>query len=116
VADDGAGRGGGPRRVTLPVLQVIDLLLAEPDREDWFALEVCRRTGLGSGTVTQVLFRLQEWGWVASRWEDATEAHRRGRPRRRFYRLTGLGASEARQVLRRRFPGIPRWAVAEGPV
>lgn len=100
----------GPQRITVPVLQVIDLLLSEPDRADWFALAICRRTGLGSGTVTQILFRLQEWGWVVDRWEDTTEAHRRGRPRRRFYRLTATGVSEARAVVRRRFPGITRWA------
>ena len=99
-----------PQRITIPTLQVIDLLLAEPDRTDWFALEVCRRTGLGSGTVTQILLRLQEWGWVTDRWEDATAAHRRGRPRRRFYRLTGVGASEARALVRNRFPGLIRWA------
>jgi PadR family transcriptional regulator len=102
----------GPRRVTVPVLQVIDLFLSEPGRDDWFTLDVCRRTGHGSGTVAQVLYRLQEWGWVTSRWEDATEAHERGRPRRRFYQLTGLGATEARQLLRQRFPGVPRWASA----
>lgn len=100
----------GPKRITIPVLQIIDLLLAEPHREDWFALEVCRRTGLGSGTVVQILLRLQEWGWVTDRWEDASEAHRLGRPRRRLYQLTGLGATEARDVVRRRFPGIARWA------
>jgi DNA-binding MarR family transcriptional regulator len=112
VVSDRADGGSGPVRVTVPVLQVIDLLLAEPDRDDWFALEICRQTGLGSGTVAQILFRLQDWGWVSSRWEDATEAHRQGRPRRRFYQLTGHGAPAARQVLRRRFPGIARWASA----
>jgi DNA-binding IclR family transcriptional regulator len=99
----------GPTRVTVPVLQVIDLLLAEPERDDWFALEVCRRTGLGSGTVAQILLRLQEWGWVTSHWEEA-DAHSLGRPRRRFYRLTGAGAAQAREVVRRRFPGLTRWA------
>lgn len=107
---DGKEERTGPARVTVPVLQVIDLLLAEPSRDDWFALEICRQTGLGSGTVAQILFRLQDWGWVNSHWEDATEAHRQGRPRRRFYSLTGQGAAEARQVLRQRFPGIARWA------
>src|SRR5207302_3215138 len=104
------GERTGPTRVTVPVLQVIDLLLAQPSRDDWFALEICRQTGLGSGTVAQILFRLRDWGWVTSRWEDATEAHRQGRPRRRFYLLTGRGAAEARQVLRGRFPGIAGWA------
>jgi DNA-binding MarR family transcriptional regulator len=109
---EGAGKPTGPVRVTVPVLQVIDRLLAEPSRDDWFALEICRQTGLGSGTVAQILFRLQDWGWVRSRWEDATEAHREGRPRRRFYSLTGRGVAEARDVLRRRFPGIAGWASA----
>lgn len=109
---DGKAAAGRPRRVTVPVLQVIDLLLADPQRDDWFALEICRQTRLGSGTVTQILFRLQEWGWVVSRWEDASEAHREARPRRRFYRLTGVGAAEARAVVRERFPGMPRWATS----
>ena len=107
---DGKAARKRPQRVTVPVLQVIDLLLAEPDRDDWFALEICRQTRLGSGTVTQILFRLQEWGWVTSHWEDASEAHQGGRPRRRFYQLTGIGAAEARQVVHERLPGIPRWA------
>lgn len=100
----------GPKRVTIPVLQVIDVFLYEPRRDDWFALEICRRTNLGSGTVAQILFRLEQWGWLISRWEDATEAHSRGRPRRRFYQLTGMGATEARSLVRQRFPGIQRWA------
>jgi PadR family transcriptional regulator PadR len=108
-------RGPGPERVTVPVLQVIDVFLAEPERDDWFALEICRRTGLGSGSVAQILFRLQSWGWLVSRWEEAGAAHRNGRPRRRFYRLTGLGAGEARRLLRQRFPGIQRWAPSGGP-
>ena len=108
----GADGRSGPARVTVPVLQVIDLLLAQPGRDDWYALDICRQTGLGSGTVAQILFRLQDWGWVRSRWEDATEAHQQGRPRRRFYELTGEGATAARGVLRQRFPGIARWASA----
>ena len=101
--------------MTVPVLQVIDIFLGQPERDDWFALEICRQTGLGSGTVTQILFRLQEWGWVTSRWEEMADAHPQRRPRRRFYRLTGLGAREARQVLRERFPGMQRWASRSGP-
>ena len=91
-------------------MRVLDLLLSEPGRDDWFALEMCRQTGLGSGTVAQILFRLHDWGWVSSRWEDATEAHQQGRPRRRFYSLTGQGATEARRILRERFPGSAGWA------
>ncbi|HEY7199747.1 MAG TPA: helix-turn-helix transcriptional regulator [Candidatus Dormibacteraeota bacterium] len=98
----------GPRRVTVPTLQILALLLADPGKSDWFGLEVSRQTGLGSGTVTQVLYRLEDWRWVTSRWEDRAEATRQGRPRRRFYELTGEGRQEAKALVRRRFPGLLR--------
>ena len=97
--------GAGPRKVTVPTLQLIDVLLSEPTRRDWFGLELCRRTGLGSGTVAQILYRLEEWRWLESRWEDAAAAAAQRRPRRRFYRLTGEGERAARELIRRRFPG-----------
>jgi PadR family transcriptional regulator len=96
----------GPRRITVPTLQILAILLAEPSKTDWFGLDVSRQTGLGSGTVTQVLYRLEDWGWVASEWEDREEATRQGRPRRRFYRLTGEGATQAVELIRKRFPGL----------
>ncbi len=98
----------GPRRVTVPTLQVLATLLADPRKTDWFGLEVSRQTRLGSGTVTQVLYRLEAWGWVESRWEDREEATRQGRPRRRFYQLTGLGEREAKALVRERSPGLLR--------
>jgi PadR family transcriptional regulator PadR len=46
------------------------------------------------GTLYKALSRLEREGFLASRWEDPTEAAADGRPRRRFYRLTleGEGA------------------------
>jgi DNA-binding MarR family transcriptional regulator len=104
----------GPKKVTVPTLQVLDLFLANPGRVDIFALELCRQTGLGSGTVSQILFRLEQWGWAKSYWEDAGKAHGMGRPRRRFYRLTGVGERRARELVRTRFPGRLGWNVAPG--
>jgi len=86
------------------MLRVLDLLLSQPTRDDWFALQVVRETKLGSGTVVQILFRLERWGWVASEWEDLGEARDHQRPRRKFYRLTGTGARKARQVLMSTLP------------
>jgi len=100
--------------VTVPTLQVLDALLAEPARDDWFAFDLCRQTGLSSGTVTQILFRLERWGWMASRWEDVATAHEQGRPRRRFYRLTGTGEAAARRLMLDRFPGHARWSMERG--
>ena len=94
----------GPGKLTVPMLRVLDLLLSEPNRKDWFALQICRSTKLGSGTVVQIMFRLDRWGWVESRWEDIGEAHHAGRPRRKFYRVTGTGARNADQLLRSMLP------------
>jgi PadR family transcriptional regulator, regulatory protein PadR len=99
----------GPKRVTLPTLQVLDLFLADLARDDWYALDISRKAKLSSGTVTQVMFRLEQWGWVESRWEQLDDTERQTRPRRRFYQLTGLGQRSARDLVAARFPGRLGW-------
>jgi PadR family transcriptional regulator PadR len=49
------------------------------------------------GTLYKALGRLEEFGLLASRWEDASSAE--GRPRRRLYELTRQGAEAAEQAL-----------------
>ena len=51
----------------------------------------------GHGTLYKALGRLEQFGLLASRWEDAAKAE--GRPRRRLYELTGEGARVAEQAL-----------------
>ena len=46
------------------------------------------------GTLYKALGRLEEFGLLTSRWEDAAGAAE-GRPRRRLYELTGEGARVA---------------------
>ena len=48
------------------------------------------------GTLYKALSRLEEFGLVSSRWEDAAAAE--GRPRRRLYELTGQGARVAERA------------------
>ena len=48
------------------------------------------------GTLYKALGRLEEFGLLTSRWEDAAAAE--GRPRRRLYELTGEGARVAEQA------------------
>jgi DNA-binding PadR family transcriptional regulator len=50
----------------------------------------------GHGTLYKALGRLEEFGLLASRWEDAAAAE--GRPRRRLYELTGDGVRVAEQT------------------
>jgi DNA-binding PadR family transcriptional regulator len=90
------------------MLRVLDLLLSQPTRDDWFALQIVRDTKLGSGTVVQILFRLEHWGWVTSQWEDLGDAREHRRPRRKFYTLTGTGARKAKQFLEGAFPRLLR--------
>lgn len=48
------------------------------------------------GTLYKALGRLEEFGLLTSRWEDAAVAE--GRPRRRLYELTGQGARAAERA------------------
>jgi DNA-binding PadR family transcriptional regulator len=86
--------------MTVQTRMVLGVLLAEPD-EEMYGLEIVEATGLAPGTIYPILFRLEEAGWIESRWEDAEE-HVAGRPRRRYYRF-GIGpvdgAATARQAL-----------------
>ena len=86
-------------RITLQVRLVLELLLADPDRQR-FGLEIVDGTGLPPGTIYPILARLEHLGWLTSRWEDV-DPHRAGRPRRRYYHLTATGAAEADAAVRR---------------
>jgi PadR family transcriptional regulator PadR len=89
----------GPR-MTLQTQRVLRAALQEPARE-WYGLQMCDATGLPSGTVYPIISRLERHGWIESRWEDPAEHIAEGRPRRRYYRLTGDGAERARTALAR---------------
>jgi len=48
------------------------------------------------GTLYKALARLEEFGFLSSRWEDAAAVD--GRPRRRLYELTSRGANIAERA------------------
>jgi PadR family transcriptional regulator, regulatory protein PadR len=94
----------GPARVTGPFLDVVALfyqtmLSRGEELHGWAIIKSTHRPG---PTVYGVLDRLEDMGWVASRWEASD--HDPGRPRRRLYWLTPQGELEAREVLRERRP------------
>jgi PadR family transcriptional regulator, regulatory protein PadR len=64
------------------------------------------------GTLYKALGRLEEFGLLTSRWEDAAAAE--GRPRRRLYELTGEGARVAERARAERAVA-PRSRVASEP-
>ena len=59
------------------------------------------------GTLYRALNRLERYGLLESRWEDASETARARRPLRRLYRITagGIRAVESLQAARARHPG-----------
>lgn len=105
-----------PFRVTDPLLDVLEVLLAADDElHGWAIMKQTHRTG---PTVYQVLERLRKARWVECWWEERTEAvdnsgaglgsddHsagvRENVPRRRYYRLSGEGAVQAPALLTER--------------
>ena len=79
-----------PRALGITSLQI----LAAVRDGNAYGLDIVTRTGLPSGTVYPGLGRLKKRGLIRGHWEDQREADREGRPRRRYYELTGAGASE----------------------
>ena len=100
---------GRPQRVTLPTLQILAAFMSDVSRDDWYGRALSIHTALRSGTVLQCLYRLEQWGWLESRWEDREAATRDRRPPRRFYQLTGVGQREANALLAERFKGQLRF-------
>ncbi|WP_067452087.1 PadR family transcriptional regulator [Actinomadura macra] len=100
---------GGVERVTAPLLDVLEALL-ESHRQDaevhgWQLMRTTRRAG---PTVYRVLDRLEDSGWVTTRWEQVNPDP--SRPRRRFYRLSPTGLAEAHRLLAEHRPEVPERA------
>jgi PadR family transcriptional regulator, regulatory protein PadR len=88
-------------RSTSQTQAVLVAFLSNPSSER-YGLEIVKETGLMGGTVYPILARLEQRGWVESRWEDINPAVE-GRRQRRYYRLTGEGQQAASETLRRTY-------------
>ena len=97
-------------RLTGPTLRVLATLLSSP-RDELSGAEIGRETKLASGTLYPILARLEQAGWLDSRWE-IDEPSALGRPRRRFYRVMPLGAEMAKAAFQELQPAFRRlgWA------
>lgn len=84
-------------RLTTQTLAVLSAILSNPDSE-WYGLELSKRSGLKPGTIYPILGRLLKLEWLERRWEEIDPVVE-GRPRRRLYRLTGVGAPAAQRAL-----------------
>ncbi|MET8148048.1 PadR family transcriptional regulator [Actinoplanes sp. NPDC049668] len=90
-----------PVRITAPFLDVVEVFVASSAEElhGWAIIKMSQRSG---PTVYKILERLADMEWVTARWEDKPSEP--NKPRRRYYKLTGVGASRARILLNERRP------------
>ncbi|TDD60021.1 PadR family transcriptional regulator [Kribbella antibiotica] len=84
--------------MTLQTQLILQALLREPAKESW-GRKLADETGLMPGTAQPILMRLEAEGWLTSRREDEATAHGEGRPPRRYFALTGVGATLASEAL-----------------
>lgn len=73
--------------------RVLAILLHGPAAE-YYGYQLLRMARLSSGTLYPILRRLEDRGWVGSRWAEPVAENT---PRRRYYSLTAIGreATEA---------------------
>ena len=97
-------------RMSAQTLKVLGALMASM-QDELSGAEIGRVSKLSSGTLYPILLRLEGVGWLKSRWETE-DPKALGRPRRRFYRVTAVGARKARETFRQFEPafGRPAWA------
>ncbi|OLT36763.1 hypothetical protein BJF79_30720 [Actinomadura sp. CNU-125] len=79
-----------------PQLALVLRQAAAAGRE-WYGRELVEVTGLPDGTVYPILARMEQRGFIVSRWETSDEraSERRGGACRRYYRVTGAGLGAA---------------------
>jgi PadR family transcriptional regulator PadR len=82
----------------MQTLRVLAVLMSCP-QDELSGAQIGRATKLATGTLYPILSRLERARWVESRWEVG-DPHILGRPRRRFYRITALGARNAATAAR----------------
>ncbi|MGV8885485.1 MAG: PadR family transcriptional regulator [Microbacteriaceae bacterium] len=81
-------------RITPATIDVLSVL--DNSGEAVWGMLVIKSSGRPAGSVYPILERLEQCGWVTSRWE---EDDARSGPRRRYYELTLDGAVAARSAM-----------------
>jgi DNA-binding PadR family transcriptional regulator len=89
---------GNRTQLSIQTLKVLGTFLADP-RKELSGAEIIKMSGLASGTAYPIMLRLERTGMLTSHWEKG-EPKKLGRPLRRYYRITGVAAAQARETLR----------------
>lgn len=81
-------------QMTLQTIKVLGVFSSWPE-DGLSGAEIARVTDLRSGTLYPILLRLEQAGWLKSKWEEG-DPKELGRPRRRLYWVTGLGVKKVK--------------------
>ena len=82
----------------MTTMKVLSVFCEDPKAE-MSGREIGKKTKLPSGTVYPILIRLENAGWLSSRWEDI-DPKEEGRPRKRFYQIKALGYQKTQDALK----------------
>jgi DNA-binding PadR family transcriptional regulator len=88
-----------PSGISAAKYKVLRALLADAN-EPHYGYALMRATGVRSGSLYPILEQLERASWVTAEWESTNDGAR-GRPPRRWYRLTGSGRAAAAEVTAR---------------
>src|SRR5579859_860667 len=83
-------------RMTMVVMDILDVIMSAPPDDPVWGLEICDATGRSTGTTYPALDRLLKAGWIEDRWEEPPP---RDRPRRRYYSVTSAGRAAYQEAL-----------------
>lgn len=84
------------------------LILQALDHGYRYGFDIMTITGLASGTVYPALRRLEDAGFVGSKWERASVAQAEQRPPRKYYEVTKAGRTTLAEA-RERFRLLPQF-------
>jgi DNA-binding PadR family transcriptional regulator len=79
----------------------VAVILQALDNGYQYGFDIMDVTGLPSGTVYPALRRLEESGYVESKWEKRTIAQAAQRPPRKYYELTKEGRDALAEAIQR---------------
>jgi PadR family transcriptional regulator PadR len=94
-------------RVTMVVLDILELLMNAPPDDPGWGLKICEMTGHGPGTTYPALDRMLQAGWIEDRWEEPPPEDR---PRRRYYTISAAGRAAYREAVAGRAARRRSWA------
>jgi PadR family transcriptional regulator PadR len=66
-----------------------------------YGFDIVDITGMPGGTVYPALRRLEDAGYLMSKWENERTAHADNRPRRKYYELTRAGRDALAAAMKR---------------